>query len=112
MNSEIYIKGIVTIDFEMAIDRDKFANVCEELDLNPDSFQEFTESNWVDLRSKLAKEVLYKPTDIEIVSACEETVMIDKVDFLDTEHYEVMYSLHGDSVLSIEKDSESLTVKL
>jgi hypothetical protein len=112
MNSEIYIKGIVTVNFEMAIDRKNFANACTEFGLNPDNYQDFTETNWVAIRTKLANEVYFKPNDIEIVTACEETVMVDKVEFLDTEHYEVMYTTHGDGVLSIEKDCESLTVKL
>lgn len=112
MNSEIYIKGIVTVNFDMAIDRKKFSQICEGLGLDANKYQDFTESQWVALRGKLVDEIYVRPGDIEIIDACDQTAMLDQIDFLDDEHYEVMFNTDGTSVQSIEKDCESLTVKL
>jgi hypothetical protein len=112
MNSEIYIKGIVTVNFDMAIDQMVFALACNKFGLNADNYQEFTESNWVALRGELKNEIYARPGDMEIVDITPESVHLDKIDFLDDEHYEVMFTVSGDAVQSIEKDSESLTVKL
>ena len=112
MNSEIYIKGITTINFELALDRTKFVDICENLHLDSDKYQQFTESDWIAIRKHLSTEVIGNATDIEVTEAIEETVFLDQIEFLDDEHYEVMFNLNGDAVKSIEKDSEPQTVKL
>jgi hypothetical protein len=112
MNSEIYIKGIVTVHFDIAIDRVKFSNVCTKLGLNSEKIDEFTESNWLAVRGQLSDEVYARPGDMEIVHVCEQTALVDQINFLDDEHYEVTFNTLGDAVQCIEKDGESLTVKL
>lgn len=112
MNSEIYIKGIVTVHFDIAVDRVKFNNVCTKLGLNSEKIDEFTESNWLAVRGQLSDEVYARPGDMEIVHVCEQTALVDQINFLDDEHYEVTFNTLGDAVQCIEKDGESLTVKL
>lgn len=112
MNSEIYIKGIVTINFDMAIDRTKFVDICENLHLNSDKYQQFTESDWVAIRKHLSNEATSNVQDIEVVDVCNESLFVDQIDFLDDEHYEVMFNTHGDAVQSIQKDCEPQTVRL
>lgn len=110
MNSEIYIKGIVTVHFDMAIERVVFKNICEKLGLDANNIDSFTESDWVSVREELSYEV--NPEGIEIIHVCEKTTMVDQIDFLDDEHYEITFNTHGTAVECIEKDGESLTVKL
>ena len=49
----VVLRGIVTVNFELEIDVDDFAEICENNCLDPENINKFSKSDWLAIRSGL-----------------------------------------------------------
>ena len=47
---QTFVRGIVTVHFELEIDTDKFEEICEIFSLKAENHQSFTADDWVKIR--------------------------------------------------------------
>lgn len=49
---QTFVRGIVTVHFELEIDTDKFEEICEIFSLKAENHQSFTADDWVKIRKE------------------------------------------------------------
>ena len=75
----VVLRGIVTVNFELEIDVDDFAEICENNGLDPENINKFSKSDWLAIRSDLNGIVPDNEPDIDYVDIYENgTVSVDE----------------------------------
>ena len=81
LDMEIFLQGVIKVNYETVIDEDVFNECCKEAGLDPANFNKFTNDDWDELNPRLAKAVPDNESKIdytEIVSASVDTLTIDQ----------------------------------
>lgn len=75
----VVLRGIVTVNFELEIDTDEFAEICENNGLDPENINKFSKSDWLAIRSGLEAIVASDEQNIEYADIYEAgTISVDE----------------------------------
>lgn len=98
----VVLRGIVTMNFELEITPDQFAEVCEENDINPDNVKKFTFDNWLQIRGSLGDIVSNSEEEIDCLTVYDHsTISVDECCVQEDDIITCTYE-QGDAVHSVE----------
>jgi len=100
---ELSIRGILTANFELTIDKADFADACESVKLDPEQFKEFTFEQWETLRKALIQTTCDMEADIDYVEIHEaNTVSVDEIHIDDTDKMTIVTYQQDGKVDSVD----------